>query len=124
MRRLEGLLREWGVFHVEHMDWADEYGENILHEAALLEGRVQDVSFGSKVLCPDMHSSLRKIERAVLGLPNWQEKCVRAWYCAPVREDGKLYTKRQLARLLGLSKYKFDEYLRGGKKKLSRVLTG
>ena len=110
------------MFHVEHMDWADEYGENILHEAGLLEGRVQDVSFGSKVLCPDMHASLRKIERAVLGLPNWQEKCVRAWYCAPIKEDGKLYTKRELARLLRLSKEKFDTNLRNARRKLRKTL--
>lgn len=108
---------------MEHMDWANEYGENILHEAGILEGRVQDVSFRSKILCPDMHSSLRKVERAVNSLPNWQEKCVRAWYCAPIKDDGKLYTKRELARLIGLSKYKFDEYLRGARKKLNALLT-
>jgi len=121
--RFEGLLREWGEHVIKHIDWADEYGENILYQAGLFEGSVQEGRSGSKVLCPEMPPRLRKVDLLVNRLPNRESKCVKAWYCAPPKEDGKLYTKRELARVMGISKYKFDEFLRRGKKRLLYLLT-
>lgn len=118
MTRLEGLLREWGEHVLRYLDYADEYGENILYEAGLLQGKVDGGVFGAKILCPEMPVRLRKIDQLVKRLPNHQMKCVRMWYCAPTKDDGKVYTKRELAGILGMSKYKFDENLRNGRRKL------
>lgn len=107
---------------LKSLDFSDEYGENILYGAALLQGRVQYQKWGSRILCPDMPAVLRKVDAQVRRLPNWEEKCITMWYCCPPREDGRAYTKRDLAGFLGVSKAKFDANLRAGRRKLRRAM--
>lgn len=122
MKKITGMLREWGDFVSRNIDYADEYGDNILHKYAVL-GCLPSVPGESKILCPDMPAKLHKIDLAVKKLPNLEEKCVSMWFCAPIKDDGNLWTKREIARLLGLSKYNFERNLRNGVKKLQNELT-
>ncbi len=118
MQRIEGLLNEWGRFHAETIDYADEYGENTLYRAGVLQGRVQEGRSGHKILCPDMPASLRAVERAVKALPRDEAMAVTLWYCAPPKPDGKRWTKAQLAKLANISKQSFKAKLHKGIKKL------
>ena len=64
MRKADMLLREWGSFVCTHIDFADEYGENILYRCAQF-GYTDPEPGKSKILCPDMPKRLRKVYVAV-----------------------------------------------------------
>ena len=120
---LESRLRAWGAFHMKHMEHADEYGENVLYGASLLEGRV-DVPFKrDKILCPDASRKIQAISIQVNRLPPAQKQAITAWYCAPVKPDGQLYTKAEIAQRLAIKTDLLNTYLRKGREKLLYGLT-
>jgi hypothetical protein len=122
MKRIAGLLQEWGSFVADNLDFADEYGESIIYRCAKFGGYTEQGDSGSKILCPDMPPHLRKIEVAVKTLPGYERKCVTAFYCSPLKDDGNPFTKRELALLLKTSKYNFDRYLSRGRQRLDKLL--
>ena len=69
-----------------------------------------------------MPFKLQIIDRAVKKLPNWEQKCVTLWFCAPLKDDGNLWTKREMARKLQISKYNFERHLKSGVRHLERLL--
>ena len=116
------MLREFGDFVIAHMHLDGFPEENIIYRWARI-GEIQDAPPRDKILCVDMPMHLKRVDIALKKLPNWEEKCVRMWFCAPLKEDGNIYTKRELARILGVkSKYKFNYYLRAGQKKAKKLL--
>lgn len=124
-KKLDHLLREWGEWHIRHIDFADEWGENILYGAQLLQGRVQDPGQGHKILCPDQPRHLQTIDINVNKLPFAQKRAVTCWYCAPNKKDGTKYTKPQVAFILYKSKAcnrLFEISLEDGYKKLDVML--
>ena len=121
MKKSYGLFQEFGDFVIAHMHHDGYPEENILYRWARV-GEVQDTPGRDKILCPDMPAHLRRVDVIFSRLPNLEEKCVRIWFCAPVRDDGKNYTKRQLARMLKMSKYKFDSILKYGIRRAERLL--
>jgi hypothetical protein len=123
MKRITALLKEWGSYVADNLDYADEYGESIIYRCAKFGGYTEQGDSGHKILCPDMPPHLRKVESAVRGLPGYEQKCVIAFYCSPLKDDGNPFTKRELALLLKTSKYNFDQYLTRGKNKLDKVLS-
>jgi hypothetical protein len=121
MKKVTILLREYGDYHIRHMDHDGFYGVNILHRVAR-EGLVQRTPTKDKILCLDLPPRIREVDVAIRKLPNWQMKCVRARFCAPLKEDGNLYTHREIAKLLGLSHHKYKQYLRMGISKVEKML--
>lgn len=120
MRGIKLVLREWGDFHIRHMDHSDEYGQNILHRAA--EYGYTDPQPGTdKILCPDMPRHIQKTDLRVKRLSGLLLACVTLFYCAPCKPDGTVYTKSELARMLGINKGKFRAELRKGERKLSQM---
>jgi hypothetical protein len=124
-RRLEDLLKEWGAFHARNIDFADEYGENILYGAQLFQGRIQYGQSGSKILCQDTPSHLQRVDIAVNKLPFAQKGAIVLFYCSPIKESGLQYTKPELAKMLYKRKGcvgELDRALRVGKIKLEILL--
>ncbi len=121
-RKLEHLLREWGSFHVKHMEHHLEYGENILYRAGIMGGRVQDISDGHKILCPDMPRHLQAVDIALKRLTDIQALVIKVFYCAPLRKDGAKYTNPQLALKVRMSLTAFDKNLEEGEEMLDKVL--
>ena len=122
MNKITALLREWGDFVADHIDFADEWGENIIYRAGVLGGYVDQGQSEHKILCPDMPPRLRQVDVAVRGLGGWEHKCITAYFCAPLKDDGQPYTKRELALLLKTSLDSFDNHIQSGKKKLAKRL--
>ena len=121
MRRADMSLREWGSFVCAHIDWADEYGENILHRCSQF-GYTDPEPGTSKVLCPDMPKRLRKVDAAVRKLTDLRKNCVLLWFCAPLRADGRSYTTSQFARMCRINKGKFKAELRKAQNQLEKLL--
>ena len=128
MKNVEGSLREWGNFHIKHIDHADEYGDNILvgfaeygftEKAGAVKVDFDGASLGrDTILCPDMPEHLRKVERAVRRLSDIEQKCLTLSYCIPLRSDGHPYTISQLSRILHINKGKFRSALKDAKRHL------
>jgi hypothetical protein len=121
MKKAMGLLSEWGAFVQAHMHHDGFPEENILYRWARV-GEVQDKPAADRILCVDTPAHLRRVDVMLKKLPNLEEKCVRIWFCAPLRDDGEPYTKRQLARKLKMSKYKFESVLKYGIRRAERLL--
>jgi len=123
MKKSFGLLQEWGSFVQAHLHHDGFPEENILYRWARI-GEVQDQPPGSRILCPDMPSHLRRVDVVVKRLPNLEEKCVRMWFCAPLRDDQKRYTAKQLARATaGIHSVKqFQSILGYGIRRAERLL--
>jgi len=121
--RAEYKLKEWGSWVERNIDWADLLGENILHRAGILSGRVQEGTYGHKVLCPDSPPSVRKTNRAVQRLSAVERDALILWYCLPVRhEDGKPHTKQELAGFLRVSKETFKKRLYRARRNFRKML--
>lgn len=121
--RIDYKLKEWGAWMEKTLDWADLLGENILHRAGILSGRVQEGSSGHKVLCPDCPPSVRKTDRAVSRLNDKDRDSLVLWYCLPVKdEDGKPFTKQEIATSLGISKDAYSKRLTRSRKKVLELL--
>ena len=121
MRRADMLLREWGSFVSAHIDFADEYGENILYRCTQY-GYTDTQPGEAKVLCPDMPKRLRKVDAAVRKLSYLRRNCILLWFCAPLREDGRAHTRSQFARMLRINKGKFRAELRKAEHQLEKLL--
>ena len=117
-RKLEHLLREWGSFNIRHMEHHLEFGENILYRAGIMGGRVQDPGDGHKILCPDMPRHLQAIDIALHKIDPLSAKVVKVWYCAPPKPDGEHYTMAQLALLLRMTSWAFEQQLNKGRNSL------
>jgi len=120
-RKLEHLLREWGAFHIKHLDAADEWGTNILYGAQLLQGKVQYGPSGHKILCVDTPRHLQAVDIAVNRLPFAQRGPIVMYYCAPLKKDWTAYSKAEIAFLLYKRKgcvNKLEKGVRDGQKKL------
>jgi hypothetical protein len=115
------LLQEWGRFICEHIDFADEYGENILYRCSQF-GYTDPQPGEAKILCPDMPSNVKKVDIAVAELSDLRKSCIKLWFCAPLKENGHPRTKSELARILRINKGKFKAELWKAKKDLEKVL--
>ena len=122
MRRADMLLREWGSFVSAHIDFADEYGENILYRCSIYKGYIDPNPGASKILCPDMPKRLRKVDAAVRTLSDLRRNCVLLWFCAPLREDGRAHTRSEFSRMLRINKGKFRAELRKAEHQLEKLL--
>ena len=118
---LKELLKDWGQFVARHADHADEYGESVLHRFS--EYGYTDPQPGTdKILCADMPLRLKRLDIAISRLPFLQSAAITLFYCAPIKEDGGVYSKSDLARLLRVNKGKFRAELRKGMHSLEGML--
>jgi len=133
MQSLTAVLIAWGDWWIRNKEHMGLSNVNLLYKLAREGGARPDVSYETddmgevltgrdRILCPEAPRNVRKIQRAVNRLPNWEQKCVTIWYCSPLKNDGHPYTKRELARVLGKSKWKFNIYLRNGRKKIGKMV--
>ena len=133
MQRLPSMLIAWGDWWIRNLESMGLSSVNLLYKLVREGGARPDVTYETddegevltgrdRILCPDAPGSVRKVQRAVNRLPNWEQKCIIMWYCAPLKEDGHPYTKRALARRLSMSMYKFDSHLKYARKKLKKLL--
>ena len=130
------MLIAWGDWWIKNLERMGNPGINWLYRLIHERGFKSDVTYDTddngevftgrdKILCPEYpknNSSVRKVQIAVNALPNLEEKCVILRYCAPLREDGNPYTKRELALELKMSRYAFDSHLKYARKKLRKTL--
>ncbi len=117
-------LRNWGTFKIKHAEHANEYGENVLYGAGLMQGRIQDASgAGPKILCADTPSDIQAVDIAVNKLSFAQKRAVEGWYCEPDRKDGRLWTLAQIATKSRTSVASFERNLLSGEKKVLVLLT-
>ena len=132
MDKVTALLTEFGDFIANHIDFADETGESILHK--FVEYGYTDPTTGQMkfdkdgsplgrdtVLCPEMPTRLRKVEIALRKLAYLESSSIRLEYCSPL-VDGQPYTVSQMARVLHINKGKFRAEFRKGKRKLAGLL--
>ena len=136
MQRLPSMMIAWGDWWIKNLERMGNPGINWLYRLIHEGGARPDVSYETddngeiftgrdRILCPEYpksNSCVRKVQLAVNSLPNIEEKCIIFWYCAPLRNDGHPYTKRELARYLNMSKYSFNSHLKYARKKLRKVL--
>ena len=133
MQRLPSMLIAWGDWWIKNLEGMGHPGINWLYRLIHEKGARSDVTYQTddngvvftgrdRILCPEAPENVRKVQVAVNSLPNLEEKCVIFWYCSPLRDDGHPYTKRELARHLGMSRYKFDNYLKYARKKLNKKI--
>ena len=120
-RKIELILREWGTFQIKHKDFADEFGSNILYQAGIMGGRVQDKGDGHKILCPDTPRHLQKVDILLKRLPIMEALTIKLWYCTPIKEDGHPHTMAELACKARMSLTAFGDNLRSGRKGLKRL---
>ncbi len=124
MQKVRYLLREFGDFVIKHMHHDGYSEENILYRWARV-GEIQSTPPRDRVLCVDMPMRLRQVDLALKKLGDdypLQEACVRLWFCSPLQEDGNIWTKAQLAKILHINKGKFRAELRKGQRKLEGML--
>ena len=120
MRKIVAELEAYGRWMAKHIDFADEMGESIL--SRYIEYGYTDPSpAGSKILCPDMTSRMQQLHLAVNRLVEPQREAVTLFFCAPVKEDGRCWTKSQLAKLVGMNKGRFKAELKKGIESLDKV---
>ena len=100
-------------------DFADEYGENILHSG----GHGGDVTAGSKVLCPNMTAHIQEVSIAVHKLPFAQKLAITHWYTADIGEDGRVPTLAQIAMKSRVSLAVFEQCLEEGERQVLVLLT-
>lgn len=117
------LLKEWGSWIEKNIDWADCFGANVLHRAGILSGRVQEGMAGHKILCPDPTPRIRRTDIAVRRLSEPLQDAIVLWYCLPVKhEDGKPFTKQELADILGITHRAFKDRLTRARRGLRKTL--
>lgn len=124
MSDINSRLKAWGDYICRHLDYADEYGESILHRYSEY-GYTDSQPSGHKILCPDMPPHIRKVDLAVKKLKVKNElmaKCLWLHYCAPLRPDNNPYTCSQLARMLSINKGAFRAWVRKGKRAVESAL--
>ena len=127
-------MKAWGDWWIKHLEGMGHTSINwlyrLIHEGGRLLEEIAyytddngEVFIGQdRILCPEMSQSIRRVQMAVNRLPNLEEKCVIFKYCAPLKEDGNPYTKRELARAMKISVYRFDQSLRRGRKRVYTAL--
>ena len=129
MNKGPAALCAWGDWWIRHIEGLGYSSFNWLYRFIHEGGTQSEIAYSvddhgevftgrDRILCPEMPSSVRKVQFAVNKLPNLEEKCIIFRYCSPMGEDGNPYTKRELARGLKISRYRFDQYLRQARKKV------
>lgn len=121
MKKSYGLLVEYFQFEVKHLHRDGYPSENLLYRWGM-EGEVQSPPPKDKILCEDMPPHLRKVAQALKGFPSLESRCLWIYFCAPLREDQKPYTKSQLAKMLHVNKGKFKAELKKGISRAERLL--
>jgi hypothetical protein len=127
------MLYAWGDWWIRNIEKMGHSGTNLLYRIIHEAGARPDVSYSTddngevftgrdRILCPETPRGVRNVQIAVNGLPNLEEKCIIFRYCSPLKDDGNPYTKRELARCLKMSLYRFDTTLRNARKKVYGVL--
>ena len=120
--RVEFLLKEWGQWVERDIDWANEYGDNILYRAGFMTG--SGGRPGHKVLCPECPVAIRRIDRQIKRLPDGERDAVYSWYCFIYDEEtGKKYTIQQVAAMMGISFSALEKRLKRARRKLRKRLT-
>ena len=122
INKFEYMLREFGKDYIRQHEAANEYGENILHGAGLLQGRVQDASSsGHKILCPECSPTTQRVRIAVNRLPLPQRMAIQGWYGTPLHE-GQPRTQAYVATSVRMTLPAFRDNLRKARRELRRVL--
>lgn len=116
MKRANALLVEWGRFQEKTIDHADEYGDSILFRFGLYGAATSGGRPGHRILCADQPSKLQKIGIIVKRLPSQESDVLTAYYCAPLKECGNPYEKRDLAKIIGLTLTEFNRSLSRGRR--------
>ena len=120
-RRLEFLLREWGQYVERHLEWHNEFGENILHRAGLMTGR--GGTPGHRILAPECPPKIRRVDQAVRRLTEKQADAIFCWYCLPLKPDtNQRMTVQEIANLLGIDRRSLRHRLDGARKNLRKSI--
>lgn len=120
-RKIEYLLKDWAKHTIRSLQWADHYGTNVLHRAALFTGRSGRP--GHVILSHDVPPSVRRTDRAIRTLSDCEQNALLLWYGAPINEEtGKYYTHQDVARVFGITTPAFRKRLYRAKRKFKKSL--
>ena len=119
MKAITAALYEWGADKLKEGEY-NPYSKESVMERIKWRVPAQTTPPKSKVLCYDPKDSERleegqklsiQVNRAWLDLPGRQKSCVYGKFVGTqiVKEDGNIMTAKEVAKVLGLSKEKFDE---------------
>lgn len=120
MRKITGWLYAWCSRRYGEIHRDGYAGTNMLHRVRR-EGVVSAPVPGSRALISDGHTSDdAMMEAALARLPKRQRECVQLAHTAARADDGREFTRRDFARLMGISKSSFDTHVSRGKQALVR----
>ncbi len=133
MSKAYHALREWGAFVSSNIDFADEWGENILRhysQFGYTDSQVGNMKVDDDgallgrdtILCPNMPARLQKVEIAVNKLSDLRRNCIVLWFCSPLNVDGHPHNARKLADMLMITMKKFTYEVGRGQNDVERML--
>jgi len=88
----------------------------------LTEGHVQRMPPRDKILCPDDPQHIREMRVAMRRLSELERNCVWLRFSYPMKQNGALYERKEMASFLGISLGVFKNSLHSGKCELRKQL--
>lgn len=126
MRRDASALYDWGEWKTLELTHNPYPDSNILQRYRF-EGEIQSAPGRDRILCFDPKESYMRgkrhviqIEHAWHQLPPRPKECILGKYGVTqlVKEDGKTYTAKEVAQIMGLSVPAFNMNVSRGRKKI------
>jgi len=127
VKRITGAMKEWGRDKLEELNYNPYSNTNIL-ERIRWERNIQRSPPRDKILGYDRHDPKGKtghindINREWKKLPKRTRECILGKYVIAthvVREDGKVYTARQVANSMEMSLDRFNEIVSRGVRRIN-----
>lgn len=119
-RRTEGMLIEWAEDVVNNCHKSGFYGINIVEKLLRDPGRSKNKT-RSYILWWPRNRRIAKMSRLMHRLDPIAQICLVVKHGRPIRDDGNLYTKHDLARDSSVGVRKFNKITREAENKLSQT---
>lgn len=126
MRKDAAALYTWGEWKTLELSHNPYPSENILQRYRI-EGEIQSAPGRDRILCFDAKEShmrgkgfVHEIQSEWLKLPTRQKECVFGKYVVTqmVKGDGRAYTGKEVAQIMGVSVETFNVSVSRGRKKI------
>jgi len=124
VKRITGAMKEWGRDKLEELNYNPYSDTNIL-ERYRWEGNIQRSPPRDKILCYDPKGRkgyVNDINRAWKKLPKRTKECIIGKFVIAthvVRDDGKVYTAREVANNMEMSLSRFNEIVSRGVRRIN-----
>ena len=124
MKTITGAMKEWGKDKLEELNY-NPYSETNILERIRWETNIQRSPPRDKILCYDpkrKKGHINDINREWKKLPKRTRECILGKYVIAthvVREDGKVYTAREVAHSMEMSLDRFNEIVSRGVRRIN-----